>query len=149
MSQNTIDLLNTLVAEVGLTPVVATATKTGASIDLQGMRGAMILFDIGQSGDTLSGSVKWTLKIQESADNSAWSDVAAGDIIGPAANSVVIDDAAEDETVIGFGYAGTKRYIRGVATATGTHTNGTPMGIINMATPLAVPPPSGRAIDVA
>ncbi len=118
---------NVLVTQV-LAPVVATATKTSSAIDMQGFNSLLVLFNIGLSGDTLSGSVKWTLKLQESDDNSSYSDVALADLFQLAA-SIVIDDPAEDETVIAFGYRGAKRYVKAVATPTGTHTNGTPMGM--------------------
>jgi hypothetical protein len=123
------DLYNTITTSALTVPAVKTSTVTSASVDMQGYESLAILFDVGQSGDTLSGSVYWTLSLEESDDDSNFSAVAAADTHNGAA-SVVIDAAAEDETVVKFGYKGASRYIRAKATATGTHTNGTPMGIL-------------------
>lgn len=110
-------------------PAIATSTTTSTTIDLQGYDSVNVLFAVGQSGDTLSGSVYWTLKLTHSDNDSDYDDVALADLNNDSA-TVVINDAAEDETVIGFGYKGNKRYLKAVATATGTHSNGTPLGII-------------------
>lgn len=108
-------------------PAVKTATVTGTTIDLLGAEAALVMIHFGNSGDTLSGSVYWTPKLQESPDDSTWNDVAAGDLINT--ELAVIDAPAEDSTIQSVGYKGEDRYIRAVITATGTHTNGTPIGI--------------------
>lgn len=126
------DLENNLLAVASITPVVANDTTegTGVYVDLQGYEGAMFLAHIGQSGDTLSGSVKWTVSFQESdASGSGFADIADTDLTG-GANAVVIDAAAEDEVVIQRGYLGAKRYVRVLCTATGTHTYGTPLSAV-------------------
>lgn len=124
------ELLHNISVTQPLTPAVATTTQTSSAIDRQGFESTMVIFAVGASGDTLSGSVYWTFTIQESdASGSGYTDVVAADIVGGVA-SVVIDAAAEDETVVKFNYAGNKRYLKAVATKTGTHTNGTPMGVI-------------------
>lgn len=119
---------NVLVSQV-LNPAVSTATKTSSSVDLQGYNSANVVFAIGQSGDTLSGSVFWTLKLQHSDDDSSYSDVTAADISSGTA-TVVVNSPSLDRTTYGFGYIGAKRYLKGMATPTGTHTNGTPIGIL-------------------
>lgn len=101
---------------------------TGVGVDLKGYETAVAIVNVGISADTLSGSVYHTVKLQESADNSVWNDVAAADMEG--SNSVVIDDAAEDPVVIVWGYKGAKRYLRVFDDVTGTHTNGTPFGAV-------------------
>lgn len=125
------DLYHNVLVSQHLDPAVATSTKTSTAIDLQGYGSANIVFAVGQSGDTLSGSVYWTLKLQDSDNNSSYSDVAASGISSGTA-TVVINDPAEDQAAYGFGYIGGKRYVKAVATPTGTHTNGTPIGIIAM-----------------
>jgi len=127
----------------GLLPVHAapTVSVNGASADAQGFSSRAVLFSIGNSGDTLSGSVYLTLSLEASADNSTWSAVAAGDVKAivdhtAAANlagaSVVINAPTADSRSITMEYGGTLRYLRGVVTATGTHTVGTPIGILNV-----------------
>ncbi|MEQ1705251.1 MAG: hypothetical protein ABL867_04685 [Rickettsiales bacterium] len=123
------DLHHNVLVTQHLNPVVSTATKTSTAIDLQGYNGANIIFSIGQSGDTLSGSVYWTLKLQHSDDDSTYSDTAAADLNSPSLTNVV-NSSSLDRTSYSFGYQGNKRYLKAVATPTGTHTNGTPIAIV-------------------
>lgn len=118
---------NTKVEQV-LDPLVATGTQTSATIDLQGYDAAQVIISVGESGDTLSGSVKWDFKLQDSDNDSDYEDVAVGDLHNAVATQT-IDAAAEDDTALVFGYKGSKRYLQAVATATGSHSNGTPMAI--------------------
>lgn len=109
-----------------------TATTTSDAIDTQGFGSAAVVFDIGNSADTLSGTVFWTLSLTEcDTSGGTYTAVAAADIVSGVA-TYVIDAPAEDSIAVKVGYIGTKRYIKGVATATGTHTNGTPIGIISV-----------------
>jgi len=123
------DLYHNVLSTQVLNPAVSTTTKTSATIDLQGHNSASVLFSIGLSGDVLSGSIFWTLKLQHSDDDSSYSDLTAGDV-STGAVTVVVNSTSLDETVYGIGYIGNKRYLKGVATPSGTHTNGTPIGII-------------------
>lgn len=101
---------------------------TGTAVDLQGYEAAYLVVDVGISGDTLSGALFHTIKLQESNTTTSgdFTDVAAADCIGT--NGVVIDDPSEDPAVVKIGYIGSKRYIRAFVDTTGTHTNGTPIG---------------------
>ena len=67
--------------------------------------------------------------MQHSDDDVTYADAAAADIQGGTPTQVV-DATTEDETVYKFGYVGNKRYVKAVATPTGVHTNGTPIGIV-------------------
>lgn len=123
------DLYNNLKATQVAVNATATATVTSSAIDMQGYDSLVVLFDIGDSGDTLSGTVYWTLKLQHSDDDSSYADCGAADLLG-GMTTVVIDAPSEDSLAVKFGYTGGKRYVKGVATKTGTHTNGTPIGIV-------------------
>ena len=123
------DLYHNVLPTQVLNPVVATATQTSSAIDLQGFNSASVVFAIGTAGDTLSGSIYWTLKLQHCDDNSTYVDVAAADV-NEAVTSIVVNSLSLDETAYNIGYIGSKRYVKGIATATGTHTNGTPLGIV-------------------
>lgn len=129
------DLHSNIKVVNALSPVVLTADQNGATIDRQGFEGVEHIVQLGATGDTLSGSVYVELVIQESDDNSSWSDVtAANDVIvggdgisaAPDANGVfaTIDDNAEDDRHFRIGYRGGKRYSRVQLDFTGTHTNG-------------------------
>ncbi len=111
-------------------PTNSSVARTSTGVDTQGFSSATFVFAVGASGDTLSGSVFWTLKLQHSDDNSSFSDTVAADLLNDPTVTYVIDSSTEDEQAYSFGYKGTKRYMRGVATPTGTHTNGTPIGML-------------------
>ena len=86
-------------------------------------------FALGASGDTLSGSVYWTLKLQHCDDDATYVDVTAAELHNGSA-TVVVDAPGEASQTYGFGYVGGKRYVKAIATPTGTHTNGTPIGVV-------------------
>lgn len=124
------DLYNNITVVQVADPAMATATVTSSTIDLQGFNRGAVIFSIGAAGDTLSGSIYWTLKLTEcDTSGGSYTDVALEDLHN-VADTVVIDSNTEDETAIKFGYKGNKRYLKAVATKTGTHTNGTPIGIL-------------------
>ncbi len=126
------DLYNNITVTQVVAPAVATATVTSSAIDLQGSNRAVVVFNIGASGDTLSGSVYWTLSMTEcDTSNGTYTAVDVADLHNSAA-TIVIDSNSEDETAVKFGYKGSKRYLKAVATKTGTHSNGTPIGIVSV-----------------
>ena len=131
---NMSDIINRTEDNVELLPVVMTATQTGTGIDKQGFDGTCHIIAIGNSGDTLSGSVYFTLKLEESdALASGYTAVVTADVIGQTLTAGVfdtIDAPAEDSKNVLVQYVGSKRYSRVVVTITGTHTNGTPIGIV-------------------
>lgn len=111
-----------------------TTDGTGTAVDLRGYEGAQVIFNIGNSGDTLSGSVYMTLTVQDSADGSTgWANLAASKFRVDSGNTT-IDDASEDSQITCItvlpGTTGVARYIRPLVTFTGTHTNGTPISAV-------------------
>ncbi len=116
-------------------PVILTADANGTGVDTRGFDSTTIVFLVGESGDTLSGSVFIELEVEDSPDNSAWTDVDNADLtifITGATNTgtvALIDAAAEDDSIHSTGYLGDKRFVRPVINVTGTHTNGTPIGV--------------------
>ncbi len=129
---------NELVVRSALLPALRTGDANGISIDTQGFSSVIFVFYAGLSGDTLSGSVKAEVELEESDDNSAWTDVpnaslqnadtgAAGHVTGTNVGTfAVIDDAAEDEQAYAVRYVGSKRYVRLVDNRTGTQSSGMP-----------------------
>jgi len=131
------DLANNLIAVQSLAPAVRTADANGTGVDLQGFEGAMVIFDIGAEGDTLSGSVKVDVKLEHSDDDSSYSAVVSNnDITDGSIDSngiwATFDDNAESPAVVSIGYVGGKRYVRAVADFTGSHSSGTPMSAMVM-----------------
>lgn len=114
--------------------IAATVDANYAACDLLHHDGCRINFMVGNSGDTLSGSVFLELEVEESDDNSTWSDVPDGSLTTEVAGTndgcfALIDAPAEDSQIFQTEYLGSKRYIRGVLNVTGTHTNGTPIAM--------------------
>lgn len=125
------DIYRNVLVTQHFNPAVSSVTRTSTAIDTQGFNSVNVVFAIGASGDTLSGSVYWTLKLQHSDDDSTYTDVVAADLLNSSL-TVVVDSSAKDKTAYAFGYTGSKRYLKGIATPTGTHTNGTPIGMLAM-----------------
>lgn len=117
------DLKNNLKVSPSLLPATRTADANGTGVDLAGYNGALCVFTFGASGDTLSGTVYVAGVVQESDDNSTFTDVADADLIG---TEPLVNDPAEDDAAYVVGYKGAKRYIRCKLDFTGTHTNGIP-----------------------
>lgn len=108
---------------------------TGAVIDTKGYEAVELVVDVGQSGDTLSGSLKLDLIIQHGdlANGSDMAAVAQSDVVGSWATGAIfatVDADGEDGAIYRVGYVGTKRYVRLFIDTTGTHTNGTPVGAV-------------------
>ena len=94
-------------------PLLRTATVTGTGVDLAGYRSAMVLVHVGTVTDGTH-----TLSLEESDDDSTYTDVAAGDMSGS------FTAAATATKVQEVGYLGTKRYIRVKSTVTGSPATG-------------------------
>ena len=128
------DLTNLLNVTQLVDPAVVTADVDSASVDMQGYNSCMFVVNVGESGDTLSGSVYLELEVEESTDDSTFTDAADADVRGYVAGNNdgcfgVIDAAAEDDAVFTCQYTGNARYARVVLNVTGTHTNGIPVSV--------------------
>lgn len=94
-----------------LRPQTATASANGAGVDTLGYNSASLTLEVGAvSGTTPTLDVK----LQESADNSAWTDVA-----GATLTQVTAANNSQALRVEGLGTS-RKRYLRAVATIAGT-----------------------------
>jgi len=131
------DLSNNIVPVVSLAAATRTAAANGTGVDLQGYESATVLVDVGAEGDTLSGSVYFEVSLEESDDDSTYTDVAQASIVDGtiAAGGIFLKldgttggnpDSAGG--IFRVGYVGNSRYIRVVLAKTGTHSNGTPLG---------------------
>lgn len=120
------DMFTNLSAVTSLAPLVRTADANGTGVDLSRHSGATLLATVGAAGVTLSGTDKIEVKVEESDDNSTFTAVAAGDLLG---STVVLDTPAEAGATYLIGYVGNKRYIRAVLDFSGTHGTGTSIGV--------------------
>ena len=133
------DLANNTAVALSYKPTVTTAAANGTGVDLQGYKSATLVAFIGAEGDTLSGSVYFEISLEHSDDNSTFTDVTQSDITNGTIASGGIwlkldgtsgGDPDTTGLVTQVGYIGGKRYIRGVIAKTGTHSNGTPIGLM-------------------
>ena len=115
--------------EQAVDPAVYTATETSAAIDLQGFNEVALLANVGASGDTLSGSLYWEFAVQESDDDVSYTAVVDADLENSVTGTTtgtfaVLNDPAEAGQRYITAYKGSKRYIKVVATGTGTIVSG-------------------------
>lgn len=116
------DLYNEVGPAQSLRPQTVTAAVNGTGVDLRGFDSATVLVDTG----TITGTTPTvTAKIQESDDNSTFTDVAAADLLGGALPATI--GIAEDETIYRRGYRGAKRYLRVIVSAVGGTSPSLPM----------------------
>lgn len=116
---------NSTLAAVTLSPAARTATANGVTVDrrtpaLSNFRSAMLVVVAGTVTDGTH-----DIKLQESDDNSSWSDVDAAYLQGGAISLT----SANDEQVYELGYTGYARYLRAVATVA-TATSGGVYGAV-------------------
>ena len=145
---------NEIAASLTLAPVnsASTTDHNCTAVDGRGCESVVHVVAVGNSGDTLSGSVKIELELEESDDNSSWDDCEDADLRNPDTGAsaavtgtnpgtfAVIDDGTEDTTLFAVRYVGGRRYSRVVVNKTGTHTNGTPVAVLGFrARPTTLP----------
>ena len=97
---------------------VLASTANGSGVDLQGYEGsaAFVL-----SSEAMGASVTLAVKLQESANNSDWSDVTDGGFTTTAANTAAFEQIA-------LNISDLKRYVRAASTVAG----GTGTGAVNV-----------------
>ena len=106
------DIKNNVDAVETIGPANHTVSINGAGVDLRDFDSAMVVFH-GNNGDFVTGDESYTPKLQDSPDDSVWTDVAAADLEGS------FSDLRTTE-VQRVGYKANQRYIRGVLTLAGT-----------------------------
>ena len=106
----------------------AAATVPGTTVDTQGAnhnnyRSAMVIAVAGAVTDGTH-----TVKIQESPDNSTWTDVPAGSVMGDSG----VFATAQANTTQRLVYLGSMRYIRAAVTTAGATVGGVVSAIVVM-----------------
>lgn len=90
-----------------------TASANGTGVDMKGYDGALVIVAAGTITDGTH-----TPKVQESDDDSTYTDVAAADLKGTALVAITTDSEQR------VSYVGSKRYIRAATTVSGATTGG-------------------------
>ena len=126
------DLHSDVTAVLSIAPVTRTTDANGTGVDVSKYESAELVFFTGIEGVTLSGTDKIALEIEESNDDSTYTDVAVADLRGEESEGTVktLDDNAETPAIYRVGYKGSKRYIRAVVNFSGTHGTGTPVSAL-------------------
>jgi len=121
------DIKNNVDVVQSIAPAAITATKNGTGVDLSGYNGVMAVVHPGTRTDGTH-----TPKLQESADNSTFTDVATADLVGSFA-------AIASNVIQRVGYIGIKRYVRVVSTVSGTTTGAVYGAVIVRGAPIKAP----------
>jgi hypothetical protein len=116
-----------------LLPIAATNTAdaTGLGVDTNGFQSALMVLTLGVPLTALSGSIYWVVAFQEHDENTAghYTNIADADLEG-GVNLITVNADGEASRSISRGYKGDKRWLRIIATGTGSNTNGTPMSAV-------------------
>lgn len=126
-------------AGLSIVPVVCSGNGTdteGTGVDLRGYNRALVQFLVGATAETLSGSLYICLEVEESADNSTFTDCAdaslSDTVTGATTGTMAkIISSTADNVLVEAEYKGTSRYIRGVVNLVGNHAaGGTPIACL-------------------
>lgn len=129
------DLQNRVTQTLVLAPIVKNADTNITSVNQAGFTGVMFQVSVGASADTLNTTNKIELEVEESDNNSNFTDCADADIDVAVTGTntgtfAVIDGTGDDDTLYTVRYLGNKQYARVVLNFSGTHSTGTPIGVV-------------------
>lgn len=134
-----LDLENNCVFSTEVAPVVAgtAGDADGTGVDLKGFEACTFVGMTGAEGDTFGASVYFELQVEESEDNSTFTNVADADLTTTVSSTsadtgvfALINADAETPAIHVTTYKGSKRYVRAVLLTGGTHSNGTPVALL-------------------
>ena len=134
---------NDWASNVKTTLVLTAATVTGngtdtasTSVDTTGYDHTAFEVSVGNSADTLSGSLYLEVEVQESAESGAnFTACADADVLntvtaGNTGTVALINAPTEDTVVVTGQYTGTSQYARINLALTGNHASGTPVSVV-------------------
>jgi hypothetical protein len=125
------DLFARLKASTILAPLTRTATANGTVIDLQGYKGCLLAIYTGVGGITFDATNNITFELQDSPDNSTFTDVDITKVVGFSDTSLTggvvrkFSAAHAAASLDVLSYTGGQRYIKLIANFNGTHGTGT------------------------
>ncbi|PIP74105.1 MAG: hypothetical protein COW89_01000 [Nitrospinae bacterium CG22_combo_CG10-13_8_21_14_all_47_10] len=121
------DLKNHVDAVNSIDPDNYIANINGLGVDLQGFEGSVVVFSVGTVTDGTH-----VPQIEESDDNSNWTNVTSADLEG------VLSDLVSDNNQR-VGYKGAKRYLRAVLTVSGATIGAQVAGLVLRGIPHRAP----------
>lgn len=138
-----LDFENNLKHTLAFTPAAVTSGQQSASADMLGF-GVCAWYVLVGVDSGLDGSNYISLELEESDDDSTFTDVADGDMTnatgGGSGQFALIDSTAEDAAVFLTEYRGGSRYVRAVLNITGTVN--CPIGVLAVRGAYKYPPVS-------
>lgn len=120
-----------------LAPAVRNSDTLSAKVDMQDYSDLLLIADVGASGDTWSGTNKIEFEVQDSDDDTTYTAVADAYISNPLSGSntgtfaKLTANSQGSATYIGA-YRGGKRYVKVNVNFSGTHSTGSPIGVIGV-----------------
>ena len=129
-----------------LAPLLRTASATSASFDCRPSNSVAVAVSVGATGDTLNGTNRMELQVQESDDNSTFTAVADADLVkavpGQAAGTfgLVNNTTTAVNTIYKTAYIGKRRYVRVAVVNYGTTGSGTTYGVTAIGTRPTIAP---------
>lgn len=126
------DMHSGVKVETAIAAATLDANNTPPAVDLQDFNAAEIVLAIGAGGITFSGTNKIEFKLTHSDDDSTYTAVDAGDVLGVSSVGTggivkALTAAHASAASYRFGYVGGKRYLKLLADFSGTHGTGTPI----------------------
>jgi len=136
-----------IVITASLYPAALTTNNTtvaGTGVDLKGFSAAEVVVQVGTYAETVSGAFS-EFSIQESDDDTTYTDVANADltdtvaatstVTGASTTGVIgkVSSTSNDNVVFKSGYKGSKRYIRVKENAEKNHNVGLPVSAVVIA----------------
>ena len=118
-----------------LVPLLRTASANSASVDCRDRNSVALAVSVGATGDTLNGTNRMELQVQESDDNSAFTAAADADLVkvlpGQATGTfgIVNNTTTAVNKIYQTAYIGKRRYIRVAVANFGTTGSGTTYGV--------------------
>ena len=118
------EIYNQISVQQALAPVVVTADKLSAAIDMAGANALSVNVSFGAPGDTLGATVYFSVSLVDSDDGTTYTAVDSAYVLGTLGK--FDDDAAAQ---MNAAYLGGKRYVKVSIDVVGTHSTGTPIAV--------------------
>ena len=131
---------NTVIANNCVNKLRTTADDIdGSAVSMKGFEFCTFIADVGAELDTLAADLYLEFKVEESDDNSTYTDAADADITtsvtstsGDTGVFALLNAVGEAPSQHSTTYTGQAAYCRCVILVAGTHTNGTPSSVISI-----------------
>ena len=129
---------HSIAIDESLNAIVKSADTNCTAVDQQGFSSVTHVVNVGAPGITFSTTHKVEIELEDSDDNSSFTDVTSNtDVTGGTVDSSMVFSKllmldGDCNAVYAIGYVGGKRYSRVVLNFSGTHGTGTIFGVVGV-----------------